>query len=296
MTCAANGNDTEGLDERLEALGRVLGPLGRVAVALSGGVDSTLLLEVARTTPGADPVAVSARLRSTPAADDAWAAEYCASRGVERVVVEVDELAIPGFPENPPNRCYLCKRTILRALSRAAAERGATLVEGSNADDMGAWRPGLAAVRELGVASPLAEAGLRKGDVRALARRLGLPCWDRPSSACLASRFAFGQRIDAQALRRVDAAEGLLRSLGLTQVRVRVHRLGDAGDLARVEVLPRELPLLAGDGVRGRVEAGLRDLGFSFVTADLAGFRSGSMEATLPPGARRDQPGPAQLA
>lgn len=272
------------MNESLEKLTTLFQKLERVGVAFSGGVDSALLLEVAHRTLGDNAFAISARLHSTPSSDLSYQEEFCAARNIQHIVVEINELDIAGFADNPPNRCYLCKRELMGTLLSVAHEKGAHLVEGSNADDMSAWRPGLAAIQELNIASPLAEAGLHKADVRQLAHELGLSCWDKPSSACLSSRFAFGEHIDAKTLSQIDAAETLLHGLGFSQVRVRVHRFGHSHDqmLARIEVLPEEMSRLFEDEVCTTITTHLSQLGFTFITCDLIGFKSGSMEVTLP--------------
>lgn len=270
------------MNESLEKLTAIFQKLGKVAVAFSGGVDSALLLEVAHRTLGDKAFAISAQLHSTPSSDRSYQQIFCLERNIEHIVIDIDEFDIPGFAENPPNRCYLCKKVLMDKLLSIAHERSACLVEGSNADDMNSWRPGLAAIQELDIASPLAEAGLHKTEVRQLARDLNLSCWDKPSSACLSSRFAFGEHIDLEGLQRVDKAETLLHNLGFSQVRVRVHQLGHGQTLARIETLPEETPHLFEADVNATIAKSLSQLGFTFVTCDLKGFHSGSMEATLP--------------
>jgi len=244
---------------------------GGAAVAFSGGVDSTLLLYAAKEALGEGCVAVTARSAFFPEAEAAEAAALCTRFGVKQITLDVDVLAVPGVAENPPDRCYLCKRALLGAVCDTAARRGISCVaEGSNVDDDSDWRPGARAVRELGVRSPLKEAGLTKAEIRALSRQLGLPTADKPSMACLASRIPSGERITPEDLRRVEAAEEYLSGLGLTQKRVRVH-----GALARIEALPEEFPLLL--RCADAVDARLRALGFRFVSMDLGGYRTGSV-------------------
>ena len=245
--------------------------LGSAAVAFSGGVDSTLLLRAAHEAMGEKCVAVTVRSAFFPETEAEAAAEICRSLGVQQIVLETDVLALPGVAENPPERCYLCKRAILAMIRDAAARRGFTeIVEGSNADDALDYRPGEKAIRENGVRSPLLEAHLTKAEVRALSRRLGLPTADKPAMACLATRFPTGTALTEDGLRRAEAAEQYLSSIGLTQKRVRVH-----GDTARIEALPEEFALLTGRAAE--VDAKLKALGFRFVSLDLGGYRTGSM-------------------
>lgn len=270
------------MNDSLEKLTSRIQKLGKVAVAFSGGVDSALLLEIAHRTLGDKALAISARLHSTPSRDASYQETFCSERNIKHIVVEINEFDIPGFADNPPERCYLCKKALMGKLVSIAHEHDACLIEGSNADDLNCWRPGLRALQELTIASPLAEAELHKADVRQLARDLNISCWNKPSSACLSSRFAFGEHIDREGLERVDKAETFLHNVGFSQVRVRVHRLEHGQTLARIELLPEETARLFENELYSTVAQHLSQLGFTFVTCDLKGFRSGSMEATLP--------------
>ena len=253
------------------AMVEALRETGGAAVAFSGGVDSTLLLYAAKEALGDSCLAVTARSAFFPAAEAAEAAALCARLGVKQLALDVDVLAVPGVAENPPDRCYLCKRALLGAVCDAAARRGIRcVVEGSNVDDERDYRPGARAVRELGVRSPLREAGLTKAEIRALSRQFGLPTADKPAMACLASRIPSGERIAPEDLERVEAAEAYLAGLGLTQRRVRVH-----GGVARIEALPEEFPLLLRHA--DAADERLRALGFRYVTMDLGGYRTGSV-------------------
>ena len=265
------------IHQKLADLQAYLRSLGTVAVAFSGGVDSSLLLKVAHDTLGDGAFAITSETHTMPSEDKPATEEFCRSEGIRQYILTYDELRIPGFAQNPTNRCYLCKTALFEHMAAIANEHGATaLAEGSNLDDEGDYRPGLRAVAEQGVKSPLRHAGLHKQDIRDLSRELGLPTWDKPAAACLSSRFPYWHQITEQKLLMVDEAENYLRSLGVGQVRVRIH-----DDLARIEVSQGDIDLLARADVRAQVDQRLRELGFAYVTLDLAGFRSGSMNETL---------------
>ena len=262
---------------KLEKLRERVRVIGSAVVAFSSGVDSTFLLRVAHEELGERVVAATIRSHTFPKRELDEAAAFCRAEGVRHVVIESEELDIPGFAENPPDRCYHCKRELFsRLLAFACANGLAAVLEGSNLDDDGDYRPGRRAIRELGIVSPLHEAGLTKTEIRALSREMGLPTSDKPSFACLASRFPYGERITAAALERVERAEQWLldAGLGLKQLRVRSH-----GDLARIEVPPDAIPRLAARAAE--IAAVFKDIGFAYVTLDLRGYRTGSMNEVL---------------
>ena len=267
---------TDKLNEKYAALTALLADMGRAAVAFSAGVDSTFLLKAARDALGENVIALTARTISVPAGNDGEADAICRRLGAEHVIVPVDLMAVDGFRENPPERCYLCKKALFAALADAARERGIDcVIEGSNLDDDGDYRPGLRALRELGIRSPLREVGLTKDEIRDLSRQMDLPTWNKPSNACLATRIAYGQTITPEILRTVDEAEQFLSGLGFRRVRVRVH-----GELARVEIPREQFDILLPD-TADAVHRRLRELGFRYVTLDLGGFESGSMNRVL---------------
>lgn len=269
---------TSELQQKRERLKAVLSDMGSVAVAFSAGVDSTFLLKVAHDVLGDRAVAVTASTAAFPERERNAAAAFCKAEGIRLLPVNIDVFAVKGFSDNPPDRCYLCKKAIFSRLLQTAQESGArTLVEGTNADDTGDYRPGMRAVHELGVRSPLFEVGLTKSEIRALSREMGLPTWQKPALACLATRIPYGEAITPQKLHMIDGAELKLAELGFRQYRVRLH-----GDAARIEVLPDELVRFADPALRDAVSAALHQLGFRYVSLDLDGYRTGSLNAVLP--------------
>ncbi len=266
------------MDEKRNRLKDLLGKMGRVLVAYSGGVDSTLLLKMAKDTLGEKNVlAVTALSPLYPERELAGAKELARSIGVRHLLIRSNELEIEGFSTNPPDRCYLCKKELFeKLLDIAKREAILFVIEGSTLDDEKDHRPGRRAVRELGIRSPLQEALLTKSDVRDLSRAFDLPTWDKPSFACLASRFPYGDEITIQALARVDQAESYLLSLGFKQVRVRNYQ-----GLARIELYPEEITRLMNGSLREEVVRHLKEIGYKYVTLDLQGFRSGSMNEVL---------------
>ncbi len=270
--------------EKYQALRDGLAALGSVAVAFSGGVDSTFLLWVAHDVLGDRAVAVTASSCSFPERERQEAAAFCGLHGISQVVCPSEELNIEGFRQNPPNRCYLCKRELFGKIWAVAKERGLNaVIEGSNVDDEGDYRPGMQAVRELGVVSPLRQAGLTKTEIRLLSKELALPTWDKQSFACLSSRFVYGETITEEKLRMVDQAEQLLLDLGFRQVRVRIH-----GTIARIELLPEDFPRLLAEDTRRLVYDRFKSYGFTYVALDLLGYRTGSMNETLSTEDRRN--------
>ena len=251
----------------------------RIAVAFSAGVDSTLLLQTAVNALGnRNVLAVTSLSASFPEREAGEADEFTRKIGVRRITVGVDQLSIPGFRENPADRCYLCKKVLFTRMMEAAREQGFEIMaEGSNLDDLSDYRPGLKAIQELGVISPLREAGLTKSEIREISSELGLPTWNKPSFACLATRFVYGETITDVKLRRVELGERLLQDLGFKQFRVRIH--GEEGRLARIEVLPGDFEKLL--GWRQEIAAELKQFGFDYVSMDLEGYRTGSMNEVL---------------
>lgn len=265
-----------GAEERLARLDGILGGLGSAAIGFSGGVDSSFLLAAAVRIPGLRAVAFTAESESLPDADRADAVALAAKLGAEHRWIRTREMDNPGYVANAPDRCYHCKGTLFRALRREAERAGLRhVLDGSNADDSGDYRPGRAAAAELGVKSPLAEAGLTKDDIRELSRKWGLPTAEKPAAACLASRIPYGTPIAPETLRRIDRAEQALRGLGFACVRVRAH-----GEVARIEVAPEALADAAGPKRAPIIEA-VRAAGFRYVSLDLTGYRTGSMNEVL---------------
>ena len=275
--CKENESLPEEVRNKLNALKEYLRSLGSLAVGFSGGVDSSLLLVIAHEVLGDRALAVTAVDASFPVRELKEAKDFCKERGIRQVICTVDPLKEESYRNNSPDRCYFCKRAIFTEIRRIAAENGIDYAaEGSNMDDLGDYRPGLRAVAELAVTSPLREAGLKKAEIRQISKALGLPTWSKPAYACLASRFVYGEEITEEKLKMIDRAEQFLIEHGFTEERVRMH-----GNLARIEVPPADIPRLAADGIREAVWEEFKKIGFLFVTLDLKGYRMGSMNATI---------------
>lgn len=267
------------LHEKKAKLDAYLKSLGSVAVAFSGGVDSTFLLRSAFDALGDKAVAVTARSVTYPLRELEEAKAYCRQNGIRHEVITSEEIDIEGFADNPPDRCYLCKHELFGKIREVADRCGVKYIaEGSNCDDLSDFRPGLKAARDMGILSPLRFAELSKDDIRALSKEMGLPTWNKPSFACLSSRIPYGEKITREKLDAIDQSERFLMELGFRQVRVRHH-----GKIARIELGRDEIARVFAEGLNDTINRKLHEIGFTYVTLDLGGYHTGSMNAVLAP-------------
>ncbi|MCR4901874.1 MAG: ATP-dependent sacrificial sulfur transferase LarE, partial [Butyrivibrio sp.] len=247
------------------------------AVAFSSGVDSTFLLKVAHDTLGEKCIAITGKSESFPSKERQEAEAFCQREGIKQIEFSSGEIYEESYAANPKNRCYICKHILFSRMLELARENGIeNVAEGSNMDDLGDYRPGLQAIKELNILSPLRKVELTKAEIREYSKEMGLPTWSKPSFACLASRFVYGERITADKLKMVEQAELLLADIGLKQYRVRIH-----DKMARIEVYPDDIELLVKKEIRDRIVTSFKEYGFSYVTLDLQGYRTGSMNETI---------------
>lgn len=269
-------SDLTEIYKKLSDLRKLLKSFGSAFVAFSGGVDSTFLLKVAHDELGENVLAVTVISPLIPKKEAIDAENFCKNENIRQFVLELDPLKILGFKENPENRCYICKKVIFNKIKDLASENGVfTVCDGSNADDTGDYRPGMQAIRELGIKSPLLECGLTKNEIRILSKEMDLPCWNKPSAACLASRFVYGEEITEKKLKMVEFAEDFLREKGFFQQRVRIH----GKNLARIEIEKNDFEKIL--AVKDEINSFFKELGFVYTTLDLTGFRSGSMNEVI---------------
>lgn len=265
-------------NEKLIKLKKILKSMGKVLVAYSGGVDSTFLIKMAKDVLGRDNVlAVTAQSATYPLSELKDAKRSAKDIGVRHLIIHTNEFENNNFVLNPPDRCYYCKRELFNKLKDIAKKENINfIVDASNINDIDDYRPGTKAKKELGIRSPLQEAGFNKSDIRQFSKKISLNTWDKPAMACLASRLPYGEKIEVDTLRRIELAEDFLQRLGFRQVRVRCH-----GNMARIEVLPKDIKLLIKNGLRDKIIAHLKKLGFSYITLDMQGYRTGSMNEVI---------------
>lgn len=262
----------------MEKLKKFIQQYDKVAVAFSGGVDSSFLLRAACEAIGKENVlAITLKAAVNPEQEVAEAVELAEQAGAKHIVIPVDVMSIPGFADNPHDRCYICKTAIFERIINEAQSHDINVVfDGTNADDENDYRPGMKALRELGVISPLKACGMGKKEIRQLSMEMGISTWDKPSMACLASRVPYNEQITEEKLRLVGRAEGLMQTMGFKQFRVRCH-----GNIARVEIAPEEMPKVLDMAVLKKISDELKGMGFQYVTLDMQGYRTGSLNETL---------------